>query len=49
MKPCRWSAEKNAQLKFEQMLVAVYDGELLDIREHPESREVSETNGARRG
>ena len=41
MKPFRWSPEKNAQLKiergisFEQMVVAVDDGGLLDILEHP--------------
>ncbi len=41
MKPFRWSPEKNAQLKiergisFEQMVVAMDDGGLLDILEHP--------------
>lgn len=41
MKPFRWSVEKNAQLKiergisFEQMVVAVDDGGLLDILAHP--------------
>ena len=41
MKPFRWSSEKIAQLKiergisFEQMVVAVDDGGLLDILEHP--------------
>lgn len=43
MKPFRWSAEKNRQLKiergvsFEQMVVAMDDGGLLDILEHPNS------------
>ena len=41
MKPFRWSSEKNRQLKiergvsFEQMVVAMDDGGLLDILEHP--------------
>jgi uncharacterized DUF497 family protein len=41
MKPFRWSSEKNRQLKsergvsFEQMVVAIDDGGLLDILEHP--------------
>ena len=41
MKPFRWGAEKNEQLKlergisFEQMVVAVEAGGLLDILAHP--------------
>lgn len=41
MKPFRWSPEKNEQLKlervvsFEQMVVAIEAGGLLDILEHP--------------
>ena len=41
MKPFRWSSEKNRPLKiergvsFEQMVVAMDDGGLLDILEHP--------------
>ena len=41
MKPFRWSAEKNEQLKlergvsFEQIVVAVEAGGLLDILAHP--------------
>ena len=41
MKPFRWSPEKNALLKiergisFEQMVVAVEDGGLLDVLAHP--------------
>ena len=41
MKPLRWGPEKNAQLKlergasFEQMVVAVEAGGLLDILAHP--------------
>lgn len=41
MKPFRWGAEKNQQLKsergisFEQMLIAIEAGGLLDILAHP--------------
>ncbi len=41
MKPFRWGAEKNEQLKlergisFEQMIVAVEAGGLLDVLAHP--------------
>jgi len=41
VKPFRWSPEKNEQLKlervvsFEQMVVAIEAGGLLDILEHP--------------
>lgn len=41
MKPYAWSHEKNAQLLaqrrlcFEQVVVAIEEGDLLDVREHP--------------
>lgn len=43
MKPFRWGADKNAQLKlergisFEQMVIAIEAGGLLDILAHPNS------------
>ncbi len=45
MKPFRWNAEKNEALivergvSFEAMVVAIESGGLLDILEHPNSRQ----------